>query len=65
MDYDDEEVVKKEVAWCRRLYGKHGLRALDVTEKAIEETAHEVLSLVAPALGNDAKSREGRLKKKA
>jgi [pyruvate, water dikinase]-phosphate phosphotransferase / [pyruvate, water dikinase] kinase len=45
MDYDDEEVVKAEVLWCRRLFGKHGIRAVDVTEKAIEESAHEVLSV--------------------
>jgi regulator of PEP synthase PpsR (kinase-PPPase family) len=64
MDYDDEDVVKTEVAWCRRLYGKHGIRALDVTEKAIEETAHEVLSMVGPAVGG-AKDRASRLKKKA
>jgi regulator of PEP synthase PpsR (kinase-PPPase family) len=67
MDYDDEEAVKAEVAWCRRLYGKHGIRAIDVTEKAIEESAHQVLSLVAPVIGAP---REGavtrsRLKKKA
>lgn len=45
MDYDDEEQVKEEVLWCRRLYGKYGIRALDVTEKAIEESAHQVLSI--------------------
>jgi hypothetical protein len=33
--------------------------------KAIEETAHEVLSLVAPALGDAAEERQSRLKKKA
>ncbi len=65
MDYDDEEMVKAEVAWCRRLYGKHGIKALDVTQKAIEESAHEVLSLVGPALGADGKDRASRLKKKA
>jgi regulator of PEP synthase PpsR (kinase-PPPase family) len=67
MDYDDEEIVKQEVAWCRRLYGKHGIRAVDVTEKAIEESAHELLSVVAPALGDDDDTRErrSRLRKKA
>jgi [pyruvate, water dikinase]-phosphate phosphotransferase / [pyruvate, water dikinase] kinase len=64
MDYDDEEHVRDEVAWCRRLYGRHGFRAVDVTEKAIEETAHQVLSPVMPALGDDAK-RERRLRKRA
>jgi regulator of PEP synthase PpsR (kinase-PPPase family) len=65
MDYDDEEMVKAEVAWCRRLYGKHGIRAVDVTEKAIEETAHEVLSLVAPSVDGGDPERRSRLKKKA
>lgn len=67
MDYDDEEAVKQEVAWCRRLYGKHGLRAVDVTEKAIEETAHEVLSLVVPRTegDDDAPTRKSRLRKRA
>ena len=49
MDYDDELAVREEVTWSRRLFGRHGLRFIDVTEKAIEESAHQVLSLVAPA----------------
>jgi regulator of PEP synthase PpsR (kinase-PPPase family) len=65
MDYDDEEIVKAEVAWCRRLYGKHGIRALDVTEKAIEESAHEVLSMVAPTRTPPPEDKKARLKKKA
>jgi regulator of PEP synthase PpsR (kinase-PPPase family) len=65
MEYDDEEAVKEEVAWCRRLYGKHQIRALDVTEKAIEETAHEVLSIVGPIVGGPAADRGSRTKKKA
>jgi regulator of PEP synthase PpsR (kinase-PPPase family) len=49
MDYDDELAVREEVQWCRRLFTKHGLRFIDVTEKAIEESAHQVLSVIAPS----------------
>lgn len=49
MEYDDEDAVREEVQWSRRLFGRHGIRFVDVTEKAIEESAHQVLSVVAPA----------------
>jgi [pyruvate, water dikinase]-phosphate phosphotransferase / [pyruvate, water dikinase] kinase len=65
MDYDDEEMIKQEVAWCRRLYGKHAIRAVDVTEKAIEESAHEVLSAVDLADTASGEERRDRLRKKA
>lgn len=48
MEYDDEEVVREEVQWSRRLFARHGIRFVDVTEKAIEESAHQVLSIAAP-----------------
>jgi [pyruvate, water dikinase]-phosphate phosphotransferase / [pyruvate, water dikinase] kinase len=50
--YDDEESVRDEVQWCRRLFAHHGIRFIDVTQKAIEESAHEVLSIVFPDAGN-------------
>ncbi|MCE9634591.1 MAG: kinase/pyrophosphorylase [Planctomycetes bacterium] len=48
MDYDDELKVREEVQWCRRQFARHGIQFIDVTEKAIEESAHQVLSLMAP-----------------
>lgn len=46
MSYDEEDEVREEVAWCRRICGRHGFRLVDVTQKAIEETAHQVISLL-------------------
>jgi len=64
MDYDDELAVREEVAWSRRLFAKHGIRFIDVTEKAIEESAHQVLSLAGT--GTKAPPSDGRrLRKKA
>lgn len=51
MDYDDELKVREEVQWCRRQFTRHGLRFIDVTEKAIEESAHQVLSLFPSTKG--------------
>lgn len=48
IDYDNEDIVREEVQWSRRLLTRHGIRFIDVTEKAIEESAHQVLSLAAP-----------------
>ena len=65
MDYDDEEVVREEVAWSRRLFTKHGIRFIDVTEKAIEESAHQILALVAPSRERQSEAAKSRLRKKA
>ena len=65
MDYDDEEKVRDEVSWCRRLYGRQGLKIVDVTEKAIEESAHDVLLGVAPLLGDIPAERRARQRKRA
>ena len=46
MEYDDEETVREEIAWCRRTFGRLGIRSVDVTQKAIEESAHHVLAVV-------------------
>lgn len=51
MDYDDEALVREELRWSRRLLAKQKIRVVDVTQKAVEETAHQVLS----ALGLDGK----------
>ena len=39
MTYDDEESIREELAWYRRICGRHGFRMVDVTQKAIEESA--------------------------
>lgn len=62
MSYDDELEVRDEVLWSRRLLSKHKIRTVDVTQRAIEETAHLVLSAVGKAQGPppDAKKRKTR-----
>lgn len=64
MDYDDEEQVREEVQWSRRLFARHGIRFVDVTEKAIEESAHQVLAIAAPDAAA-APRTPGRLGKRA
>jgi len=49
MSYDDELEVREEVSWSRRVLAKHKIRTVDVTQRAIEETAHLVLSAVGRA----------------
>ncbi len=46
MSYDDEAEVRDELNWSRRTLAKHRIRVVDVTQRAIEETAHLVLSAV-------------------
>jgi regulator of PEP synthase PpsR (kinase-PPPase family) len=67
MAYDDEESIREEVAWSRRLFTKHGIRFIDVTERAIEESAHQVLSIVKPTKDerNAAANAKDRIRKKA
>lgn len=63
MTYDDEEKVREEIAWVRRTYGRLGFRSVDVTQKAIEESAHEVISLIDTPDGTVRAA--ARLRKKA
>jgi [pyruvate, water dikinase]-phosphate phosphotransferase / [pyruvate, water dikinase] kinase len=44
--YDEFDAVRQEVAWSRRLFGKHGWHVIDVTNNAIEETAGRILDLL-------------------
>ena len=37
--YTDLGEIRKELIWARRLYGKYGWQTIDVTDRAIEETA--------------------------
>jgi len=45
-DYVDEEAVKAELLWARRLCNRNGWPVLDVTRRSIEETAATVLQLM-------------------
>jgi regulator of PEP synthase PpsR (kinase-PPPase family) len=48
-DYIDRDLIRREVGFGNRLYREQGWPVLDVTYKAIEETAAEVLRLVPDA----------------
>jgi regulator of PEP synthase PpsR (kinase-PPPase family) len=45
-DYVDDEAVKAELLWARRLCNRHGWPVIDVTRRSIEETAATVLQLM-------------------
>ncbi len=45
-DYVDEETVKAELLWARRLCTRRGWPVIDVTRRSIEETAATVLQLI-------------------
>jgi len=45
-DYVDEDAVKAELLWARRLCNRHGWPVIDVTRRSIEETAATVLQLM-------------------
>lgn len=45
-DYVDEEAVKGELLWARRLCTSRGWPVIDVTRRSIEETAATVLQLM-------------------
>ena len=45
-DYVDEESVKSELLWARRLCNRRGWPVIDVTRRSIEETAATVLQLM-------------------
>ena len=46
IDYVDEEAVKAELLWARRLCNRRGWPVIDVTHRSIEETAATVLQLM-------------------
>jgi regulator of PEP synthase PpsR (kinase-PPPase family) len=46
IEYVDEEAVKAELLWARRLCNRHGWPVIDVTRRSIEETAATVLQLM-------------------
>jgi regulator of PEP synthase PpsR (kinase-PPPase family) len=45
-DYVDEEAVKAELLWARRICSRRGWPVIDVTRRSIEETAATVLQLM-------------------
>jgi [pyruvate, water dikinase]-phosphate phosphotransferase / [pyruvate, water dikinase] kinase len=45
-DYVDEDAVKAELLWARRLCNRNGWPVIDVTRRSIEETAATVLHLM-------------------
>ena len=45
-DYVDEDAVRSELLWARRLCTKRGWPVIDVTRRSIEETAATVLQLM-------------------
>jgi regulator of PEP synthase PpsR (kinase-PPPase family) len=45
--YVDRQAVAEEIAFSRKLCGKHNWPLIDVTRRSIEETAAAVLALLA------------------
>jgi regulator of PEP synthase PpsR (kinase-PPPase family) len=45
--YVDRQAVAEEIAFSRKLCGKHNWPIIDVTRRSIEETAAAVLTLLA------------------
>lgn len=50
-DYVDEEAVKEEVIFAKRLYARHNWPSIDVTRRSIEETAAKVINLLTEHRG--------------
>lgn len=48
-NYTDLSHIQKEVIWTRRLYEKYGWKTIDVTDRAIEETAALVMKQLSSA----------------
>ena len=46
VDYIDQEAVKDELLWARRMCNRRGWPVIDVTRRSIEETAATVLQLM-------------------
>ncbi len=43
--YADEEAVKREIAWARRMFADNDWPVIDVTRRSIEETAAAIIKL--------------------
>jgi [pyruvate, water dikinase]-phosphate phosphotransferase / [pyruvate, water dikinase] kinase len=44
--YNDREHVAREVAWSRRLFAERNWQVVDVTDRAIEETAEKIVKML-------------------
>jgi [pyruvate, water dikinase]-phosphate phosphotransferase / [pyruvate, water dikinase] kinase len=45
-DYVDEEAVKDELLFAKRLFARHQVPVIDVTRRSIEETAAKIINLL-------------------
>ncbi|WP_254151052.1 pyruvate, water dikinase regulatory protein [Candidatus Chloroploca mongolica] len=45
--YVSQETTEDEVEWARRLFRQHGWATLNLTDRSIEESADEIIALVA------------------
>jgi [pyruvate, water dikinase]-phosphate phosphotransferase / [pyruvate, water dikinase] kinase len=61
-DYVDEDAVKAELLWARRLCTSRGWPVIDVTRRSIEETAATVLHLMEAWHDRRAKAADGGTK---
>jgi len=50
-DYVDEEVVRAEIAFTRRLFERYEWPTIDVSRRSIEETSAQILNLLAEREG--------------
>jgi len=57
--YVDDDRVRKEVAFARRMYADNGWPVIDVTRRSIEETAAAVIRLYQEREKRDIPSRVG------
>jgi regulator of PEP synthase PpsR (kinase-PPPase family) len=45
--YTNQESAEDEVEWARRLFRRHGWATVNLTDKSIEESADEIIALIA------------------
>jgi [pyruvate, water dikinase]-phosphate phosphotransferase / [pyruvate, water dikinase] kinase len=45
--YFNQESTEDEVEWARRLFRRHGWATVNITDKSIEESADEIIALIA------------------
>jgi regulator of PEP synthase PpsR (kinase-PPPase family) len=48
--YNEEEQVEEEVRWSRRLFQRQGWQTIDVTNRAVEETAARIVAIRSDAV---------------
>jgi regulator of PEP synthase PpsR (kinase-PPPase family) len=52
-DYVEEEAVKREIAYARRMFADNGWPVIDVTRRSIEESAAAIINLYNERHGQD------------